>query len=291
MALPDTDWLGFCRRAGAAAREAVGAYSTRAERSVETGRGEGGDMAYVIDRASEDAIFAELDALGVPLTAVSEERGEVSVHGGGTARVVIDPVDGSVNAKRGLPFACVSIAVASGAAHGGRRGRLGRRARPIRRSRGSHDARLVGGSRRGGLRLRPAPAGARAGAARDARRGDGPARAGGGRRAGAGEGRGAPDPRPRLCRLEHVPGGRRPARRDGQPARGPLRRRRGRPAARDASAADRWPSRAATPSTSTCARTWRRPARRSWWSGCWVRSCPEASRAATPSSLRNSTHR
>ena len=30
------------------------------------------------------------------------------------AWVVVDPVDGSVNAKRRLPFACVSIAVASG---------------------------------------------------------------------------------------------------------------------------------------------------------------------------------
>jgi len=29
-------------------------------------------------------------------------------------RVVVDPVDGSLNAKRGLPFACVSIAIASG---------------------------------------------------------------------------------------------------------------------------------------------------------------------------------
>ncbi len=114
MSLPDADWLGLCRRAGTAARSAVAAYSTRAERSVETGRGEGGDTAYVIDRAAEDAVFGELEALGVPLTAVSEERGEIPVAGGGEARVVIDPVDGSLNAKRGVPFACVSIAVASG---------------------------------------------------------------------------------------------------------------------------------------------------------------------------------
>ena len=33
-------------------------------------------------------------------------------------RVVVDPVDGSMNAKRGLPFACVSIAVASGSRMG-----------------------------------------------------------------------------------------------------------------------------------------------------------------------------
>ena len=115
MPLPDsTDWLGFCRRAAGAARDAVHAYASTAERAVETGRGEGGDMAYVIDRAAEDAVFAEIEALGEPLVAVSEERGEVEVAGGGEVRVVIDPVDGSLNAKRGLPFACVSIAIASG---------------------------------------------------------------------------------------------------------------------------------------------------------------------------------
>jgi myo-inositol-1(or 4)-monophosphatase len=113
--LPDsTDWLGFCRRAGGAARDAVHAYGTTAERAVETGRGEGGDTAYVIDRAAEDAVFREIEALGVPLTAISEERGEIEVAGGGPVRIVIDPVDGSLNAKRGLPFACVSIAIASG---------------------------------------------------------------------------------------------------------------------------------------------------------------------------------
>jgi myo-inositol-1(or 4)-monophosphatase len=113
--LPDsTDWLGFCRRAASAARDAVHAYATTAERGVETGRGEGGDTAYVIDRAAEDAIFAAIEGLGVPVTAVSEERGEVEIAGGSELRIVVDPVDGSLNAKRGLPFACVSIAIASG---------------------------------------------------------------------------------------------------------------------------------------------------------------------------------
>jgi myo-inositol-1(or 4)-monophosphatase len=117
--LPDsTDWLGFCRRAAGAARDAVQAYANTAARAVETGRGEGGDMAYVIDRAAEDAVFREIEALELPLVAVSEERGEVSVGTTGSeedqVRVIVDPVDGSLNAKRGLPFACVSIAIASG---------------------------------------------------------------------------------------------------------------------------------------------------------------------------------
>jgi myo-inositol-1(or 4)-monophosphatase len=112
--LPEQDWLAFCRRAADSAREVVRGFATTAERSVQTGRGEGGDMALAIDRAAEDAVFAELEALGVPVRAVSEERGEVDVNGGGPTHVVIDPVDGSLNAKRGLPFAAVSIAVADG---------------------------------------------------------------------------------------------------------------------------------------------------------------------------------
>jgi myo-inositol-1(or 4)-monophosphatase len=117
MGLPDADWLGLCRRAANAARDAVGTLHTTAERSVPHGEGEGGDTTLAVDQVAEDAVFESLRAFGRPLLAVSEERGEVSLSGGiedGPARVVIDPVDGSLNAKRGLPFACVSIAVASG---------------------------------------------------------------------------------------------------------------------------------------------------------------------------------
>jgi myo-inositol-1(or 4)-monophosphatase len=114
MPLPTADWLGLCRRAAHAAREAVGGLGSTAERSVGHGRGEGGDTTLAVDRVAEDAVFASLERFGRPILAVSEERGEVSLNGGDEVRVVIDPVDGSLNAKRGLPFACVSIAVASG---------------------------------------------------------------------------------------------------------------------------------------------------------------------------------
>jgi myo-inositol-1(or 4)-monophosphatase len=117
MPLPEADWLGLCRRAAHSARDAVAGLTSTAERSVQLGQGEGGDTTLAVDKAAEDAIFAELEAFGVPLLAVSEERGEVTVgrgDGPDVPRVVIDPVDGSVNARRSLPFACVSIAVASG---------------------------------------------------------------------------------------------------------------------------------------------------------------------------------
>jgi myo-inositol-1(or 4)-monophosphatase len=118
MPLPDADWLGLSRRAAHAAREAVGGLTSTAERSVPHGEGEGGDTTLAVDRAAEDAVFAALSSFGAPLVVVSEERGEVSLNGGnegrGSVRVVVDPVDGSMNAKRGLPFACVSLAVACG---------------------------------------------------------------------------------------------------------------------------------------------------------------------------------
>ena len=112
------DWLALCRRAAAGAEAAIARYPRREDRSQKTGRGEGGDMALIIDRAAEDAIFDELEALNEPLTCVSEERGTVALHGGGPTQVVIDPIDGSLNAKRGMPLYCMSIAVADGLSMG-----------------------------------------------------------------------------------------------------------------------------------------------------------------------------
>jgi myo-inositol-1(or 4)-monophosphatase len=110
------DWLAVCRRATEALRAMLAGHPTTLERAVETGRGEGGDQALVIDRAAEDAVFEELDALhtgGRRFTAVSEERGEVD-YGSPDVQVIIDPIDGSMNAKRGLSHYSLSIAVAEG---------------------------------------------------------------------------------------------------------------------------------------------------------------------------------
>src|ERR1044072_3403471 len=111
------DWLGASRRAASALRSMLAARTTIAERVIETGtRGEGGDRTLEIDALAEDAVFAELQGLydeGARFTVVREERGPV-VSGGGGGRVVAAPTDGSLNAKRGLPHHCVSIAVAEG---------------------------------------------------------------------------------------------------------------------------------------------------------------------------------
>lgn len=111
------DWLDICRRAEAAARRALNSYPL-ADRSRPTGRGEGGDITLVIDRAAEDAILGELERTELPLTVVTEERGLVELGGGGPVHVIVDPIDGSRNAKRGLPAWSVSIAVGDGPALG-----------------------------------------------------------------------------------------------------------------------------------------------------------------------------
>ncbi len=111
------DWLAACRRAVEGLRDVFAEHPTSRERVVETGEtGEGGDQTLVIDSEAEDAVFAQLDALhaqGACFTAISEERGVIE-YGGGEVRVVIDPLDGSLNAKRGMTHFALSIAVADG---------------------------------------------------------------------------------------------------------------------------------------------------------------------------------
>jgi len=113
----DADWLGACRGAVDGLREVLRTHPRTRQRAVETGdRGEGGDRTLVIDDGAEHAVFAQLDALhaaGHRFTAVSEERGEID-YGDDAIRVVIDPIDGSLNAKRLLPHYALSIAVADG---------------------------------------------------------------------------------------------------------------------------------------------------------------------------------
>jgi myo-inositol-1(or 4)-monophosphatase len=111
------DWLDACRRATAGLRAMLADNPSTRERAEETGtRGEGGDRTLVIDQAAEDIVFAELDRLhaaGRRFVAISEERGEVD-YGDPAVRVVVDPIDGSLNAKRGITHHCLSIAVAEG---------------------------------------------------------------------------------------------------------------------------------------------------------------------------------
>lgn len=104
-----TDWLDVCRAAVEDVRGVLAAMPTRVEREPVLGQGEGGDDTTTIDAEVERVVLARLRPLGV--SVVSEEIGRIE---GDSTLVVVDPVDGSLNAKRGIPFFALSIAVADG---------------------------------------------------------------------------------------------------------------------------------------------------------------------------------
>src|SRR6266576_6947600 len=105
-----TDWLALCRAAVEDVRGVLAELPRRSDREPVVGDGVGGDETTAIDAAAERVILARFEGLG-DLTIVSEE---VGVLGDGATHVVIDPIDGSLNAKRGIGFFALSIAVASG---------------------------------------------------------------------------------------------------------------------------------------------------------------------------------
>jgi myo-inositol-1(or 4)-monophosphatase len=114
----DADWLAICRRAVAGLERMLAEVPTTKQRALETGtRGSGGDRTLEIDQNAEQLVFDQLDSLrdeGYRFCALSEERGVID-YGDADVRVIIDPIDGSLNAKRGVPTYALSLAVADGA--------------------------------------------------------------------------------------------------------------------------------------------------------------------------------
>ncbi len=117
LALPPgmtVDWLSVCRDCVADIDRVLAELPTRSEREPVLRAGEGGDDTTAVDGAAEDAVVARLEALESDFVLVSEELGERVFGAGGPIRVILDPIDGSVNAKRGIPFFSLSFAVADG---------------------------------------------------------------------------------------------------------------------------------------------------------------------------------
>ncbi|MBD0348196.1 MAG: hypothetical protein ICV59_03510 [Thermoleophilia bacterium] len=115
-----TPWLELGRQVAEDVRQVLAELPTRSERETVVGTGMGGDETTALDAAAEAAVVRRLEALhayGVHFTLVSEELGE-RAFGNGPLRVVLDPIDGSLNAKRGVPYFSVSLAVAGGPAMG-----------------------------------------------------------------------------------------------------------------------------------------------------------------------------
>ena len=83
------------------------------------GRAKGGDDTTADRRRSGGGRRCAGSRRSMP-TSCSSRRSSVSATfgTGGPLRVVVDPIDGSVNAKRGIPFFSLSLAVAEGPSMG-----------------------------------------------------------------------------------------------------------------------------------------------------------------------------
>jgi myo-inositol-1(or 4)-monophosphatase len=105
--------------AAAVAGAVVGYVGTeRGREALEIGAG--GDRTAMVDRVAEDAVIARCERLadeGLRFLLRSEEAGDRD-FGAPQPVLLVDPVDGSINAKQGLPYHCTSLALIDGETFG-----------------------------------------------------------------------------------------------------------------------------------------------------------------------------
>lgn len=75
------------------------------------GRGEFGDSTVFIDKLAEDTVVDLVCKSNMACSILTEEKGWVEVKGRYPI-VIVDPIDGSLNAKRGIPYYALSIGLA-----------------------------------------------------------------------------------------------------------------------------------------------------------------------------------
>ena len=106
------DWLEIIQECSQKMRRAALRYYGSPKAAVGFGVGAGGDTSKRIDLAAEKALIDCLGKHEVSCTLVSEEAGTKQIgFGPSEIYVITDPVDGTTNAVRGLPFSANVIAV------------------------------------------------------------------------------------------------------------------------------------------------------------------------------------
>ena len=90
----------------AAGRHALAAFHDRVPTTEKTSFH---DLVTEIDREAEEIVVGEILRRCPDSTVIGEEGG---IHGEGAVRWYVDPIDGTNNFARGIPFFCVSIAAA-----------------------------------------------------------------------------------------------------------------------------------------------------------------------------------
>lgn len=114
--MTNEQWLEIFKGIGQKMREGLPEMLSREGGKIPLGKGAGGDKTFPIDRWAEDIVIAALDRAhgeGERFTLISEELGARS-FGDGRKIVLVDPIDGSNNAKSGIPFFSTALALLDG---------------------------------------------------------------------------------------------------------------------------------------------------------------------------------
>lgn len=111
--------IDFLRRLAENVCDAVNPLLGTKEAGIKSKKGAGGDITMEIDLVAENVIIDTLKKSNVNLLLISEELGEIYIGEEEKARenqntLIVDPLDGSNNAVRGVPYCSVSIAYAVG---------------------------------------------------------------------------------------------------------------------------------------------------------------------------------
>ena len=109
------DWLEILVHCKENVKERIRPHlKTLSEPQPDLGKGAGGDPMKPVDLAAENAIVEVLQQHSVSFTLVSEESG-VKEFGENPAQcyVTVDPIDGTNNLVRGIPFYASSIAISA----------------------------------------------------------------------------------------------------------------------------------------------------------------------------------
>lgn len=77
------------------------------------GRGAGGDISRNIDIVAEKTVLDYLKEISFECVVLGEECGRVELSANPKGFVIMDAIDGSANAVRGVPFFCCSLAFAT----------------------------------------------------------------------------------------------------------------------------------------------------------------------------------
>ena len=106
------EWEKLLLGATERVRGRISTLARREERGKAVGIGASGDRTLLADKVAEDELMKAL--LSVKGTRVLSEEAGFRGDPDGSTLAVVDPLDGSSNFARGIPFYCTSVAVIEG---------------------------------------------------------------------------------------------------------------------------------------------------------------------------------